>query len=44
MKNKDAVLMINLFFAYCDPKPMKLKDSKFILDLFMADITNKEKF
>ena len=26
MKNKDALLMSDLFFAYTDPKPMKLKD------------------
>ena len=38
MKNKDTMLMCDLFFAYTDPKPLKQKDYKLILDLFMADL------
>ena len=30
--------MCDLFFAYTDPKPLKQKDSKLILNLFMADL------
>ena len=38
--------MCDLLFAYIDPKPLKLKDSQLLLDLFLLDaiVFNTDEF